>query len=236
MYGDLPLADHLETVAGDDDRGAFGEADAEQVGILLDHGNDVVPAIAGIDVLVDGDLAEEGEAVFVLGFRRHDDFGAGDGAAHQVVALNGGAGRTAADDAAALEDLVEFAEGERVGVGVHDIPLASAVEPDGVGVAQDLGELLGVGDFRIVRVQHEDVGEAALFPGGEDLLLVVDADAAVRVSVAAGGGDDDDLRVESAGLVDECFDDPGAVGGAAALDHQGSFGGSVFGRLREEAS
>ena len=69
MYGDLPFADDFEAVAGDYDRGAFGEADAEEVGILLDYGNDVVPAVAGIDVLIDGDLAEEGEAVFVLGFR-----------------------------------------------------------------------------------------------------------------------------------------------------------------------
>ena len=150
--------------------------------------------------------------------------------------MNGGAGGTAADDAAAFEDFVEFAEGEGVGVGVHDIPLASAVEPDGVGVVQDFGEFLGVGDFGVVRVQHEDVGEAALFPGGEDCLLFVGADGAVGVLVAAGGGDDDDFGVQSAGLVDKCFDDAGAVGGASALDHQGSFGGPVFGRLGEEAS
>ena len=195
MYGDLPFSDYLKTVSGHDDGGAFGEADAKQVGILFDDGDDVVPTIAGVDVLVDGDLAEEGEAVFVFGFRRHDDIGPGDGAAHQVIALNGGAGGTSADDAAALQDLAEFTKGEGVVVGVHDVPLASAVEPDGVGVAQDFGEVFGVGDFRIVRVQHEDVGEAALFPGGEDLLLFIDADAAVGIAVAAGGGDDDDFGV-----------------------------------------
>ena len=97
-------------------------------------------------------------------------FGAGDGAAHQVVALDGRAGGTAADDAAALQDLVEFAERQGVGVGVDDVPLAAAVEPDGVGVAQDLGELFGVGDFRIVRVQHADVVESAFLPRRDDPL------------------------------------------------------------------
>src|SRR6476620_3787413 len=52
MDGDLPLADDLEAVAGDDDGGAFGESDAEEVRVLLNDGDEVVPAIARVDVLV----------------------------------------------------------------------------------------------------------------------------------------------------------------------------------------
>ena len=86
--------------------------------------------------------------------------GPGRVAAHEVLALDRRAGGAAADDAAALEDLVELAVGQRVRVGIDDVPLASAVEPDGVGVAQDFGELLGVGHLRIVRVQHPHVLQA----------------------------------------------------------------------------
>src|SRR5262252_1829583 len=46
--GDLPLAHHLELIALDDDRGALGETDAEELGILPDDGDQIVPAIARV--------------------------------------------------------------------------------------------------------------------------------------------------------------------------------------------
>ena len=58
-------------------------------------------------------------------------------AAHQILPLDRRAGGAAADHAAALEHLVELPIGQRVRVGVDDVPLAAAVEPHGVGVAQD---------------------------------------------------------------------------------------------------
>ena len=66
VYGDLPLSDHFKPISGHHNRGPFRQADSQQIGILLDHRNDVVPAVASIDVLVDRNLAKEGEAVFVL--------------------------------------------------------------------------------------------------------------------------------------------------------------------------
>ena len=108
MNRDLPLAHHFELVALDDDGGAFGEADAEQVRILLDDRNQVVPADARVDVLIDRDLAQELEPLLVIRLFRHHDVRARRVAAHEIVALNRRAGRAAADDAAALEHLVEF--------------------------------------------------------------------------------------------------------------------------------
>jgi hypothetical protein len=131
--------------------------------------------------------------VFVLRFRCHHNFGTGNRPAHQIVALNGGARGTAADDAAALQDLMEFPKSQRVGIRVHDIPLAPTVEPDTVGVAQNLGDLFGIGDFRVVRVQHPHVGEPALLPSGQHLFLFVDPYAPVRVFVAAGRWDHHNL-------------------------------------------
>src|ERR1035438_741947 len=43
VYGNLPLSDHLEPIPIHNDRCAFRQADSEQIGILPDHRNDVVP-------------------------------------------------------------------------------------------------------------------------------------------------------------------------------------------------
>src|SRR5436190_4723197 len=142
--GHLPGAHHFEAVAFHDDRGGLREADAEELRILLDDGNQVIPAVPGVDVLVDRDLAQELEGFLVRWLRRHHHVGAGRVTADQVFPLDRRPGGAAADDAAALEHLVELAIGQRVRIRIDDVPLAAAVEPDGVGVAQDLRELLGV--------------------------------------------------------------------------------------------
>ena len=96
---------------------------------------------------------------------------------------------------------------------------------------QRLHERLGVGDLRIVRVQHPHVLQPALHPRLDDALLVVGADAAVVVPVAAGRRHDDELLVGAAGELDELLDDAGAVRRAAADDHERAFRRAVVGGL-----
>src|SRR5579871_5292346 len=75
--GHFPPAHDFEFVAVDDDGGAFGEAYDEEVGVLFDDGNQVIPAQAGVDVLVDGAVLKVSEPVLVRGFLGHHDVGAG---------------------------------------------------------------------------------------------------------------------------------------------------------------
>jgi hypothetical protein len=152
---------------------------------------------------------------------------------HQVIALDGRSGRAAADHAAALEDPVKLFQREGIGVGVDDVPLPATVEPDGVRIAKHPGELFAVGHLGIVRVQHEDIGRAALFPGGEHLFLFVDPYAAIRSPIAAGGRDHDDLRVQTAWLVDEGLEDACTHIRASTLDDQRPFRRPVFRGLRK---
>ena len=106
--GDLPFADHLKAVTRHNDGRAFRNADSQQLRVLLDQRNNIIPAVACIDVLIDRDLAQEGEAVLVLWLGRHHEVRTRDCSAHQIVALNGGARGTSADHAAALQHLPEF--------------------------------------------------------------------------------------------------------------------------------
>ena len=93
----------------------------------------VLLAMAGEQVLIDGDAAQEPEALFVA-FGHHEGV-AFPGAAHQVRTLNRGAGGTAADHAAALEQGEHLALGAGVEVRVDKTPLAAAFEPDASGAA-----------------------------------------------------------------------------------------------------
>ena len=102
-HGNLPLSDYLKPISSHNDRRAFRKADSKQIGKAFDNRNDVVPAVASIDVLINRGLAEEGETVFVLRFGCHDNLGTGGRPAHQIVALNCCTRRTAADDAATLQ-------------------------------------------------------------------------------------------------------------------------------------
>src|SRR5579862_2145975 len=61
VHGDLEAAEHFEAVAGNDDRGVLGQSDAEQIRHLLDDGNQVIPAVARVDVLVDRRSAQKRE-------------------------------------------------------------------------------------------------------------------------------------------------------------------------------
>src|SRR4051794_22981469 len=56
---DLPGARHLEAILRDHDCGRLREADTEQLRVLLDDRDEIVPAVPRVDVLVDRDLAQE---------------------------------------------------------------------------------------------------------------------------------------------------------------------------------
>ncbi len=57
------LAQHLEgAVRPDPDGGVLVDADAQELGVLEDHRDQPVGALAGDEVLVDDDVAEEAEA------------------------------------------------------------------------------------------------------------------------------------------------------------------------------
>src|ERR1700760_2075283 len=69
--GDALGAVDGEGVAVDCHRGALVEAEAEEIGVRLDDGGEIVLAMANVDVLVDGDVGEEAEADLVAG-SHHD--------------------------------------------------------------------------------------------------------------------------------------------------------------------
>ena len=102
-------------------------------------------------------------------------------------------------------------------------------------VRRTLGELFGIGDLRIVRVQHAHVLEAEPHPRRDDPRLVVGDELALRVPVPAGGRDDDEVLLRPARELDELLVDPGAVEIAAADDDERPFRGSVFGNVRGAA-
>ena len=171
---------------------------------------EVAEPLARDDVLIDRHAAQEAEADLVP--RRHDGRVSGDRAAHQVAAKNGRARRRSADDTASREHFMEGLLGFGAGVRIDDVPLAAAVEPDGLGVAQILHEGFRVRHFRIVRVQHLHVLVAALDPGGNHLIFRVGPDRPVLGPVAARGRHDDDLRVRPAGELGELLHDARALG------------------------
>ena len=88
--------------------------------MFFHDGGHIVLAVADVDMLVDGDVLEEAETDLVAG-RHHDGVVVGVGrAADHVGALHGGSGRAAADGLAAIEDLEELLERERVEIGVGE--------------------------------------------------------------------------------------------------------------------
>lgn len=155
VNGDLARADDFKAVTGDDDGGAFVDADAEEFGFEGDHGDEVVFAMAGDEVLVDRDVAEEAEALFIA-FGHHDGV-AFAGAADEVAALDGGAGAGAGDDAAAGEEVFELALGFGAEVAVDETPLAAAVDEDAAGGAEGGEEGVGVGFGAVFGVELDDV-------------------------------------------------------------------------------
>ena len=94
------------------------EAESEKLGMGLHDRSEIVLAVARINVLVDGDVGKETEADFVAG-RHHDGVVVGIGrATHHVGTLDGGSGRAAANDTAAVEEVKELLESAGVEISI----------------------------------------------------------------------------------------------------------------------
>src|SRR6187200_2086615 len=69
VHRDLEAPEDLEPVAADDDGRVLRQSETQVLGELLHHGNEIVPTVAGVDVLVDGGALQEREAVLVIRLR-----------------------------------------------------------------------------------------------------------------------------------------------------------------------
>ena len=175
-------ADDQEAIALDDDRRRLVEPQAEQPRLRLDDLDQVVLAAPDQQVLVDGHAPEVAEPLLVaLG---HHDLVALAGAADQVRALDGRAGRRAADHPAAGQDALDLALGPRAHVGVDQPPLPAAAEPDAPGRLERGDERLRVGLGPVAGVQHGHVLHAELL--GEPLAGSGSRSSGVRLRWPSG--------------------------------------------------
>ena len=88
MDDDFASADDFKVAALHDNRGAFIQTDAEQVGVCPDDRGEIVLAVARQHMLVNGRVGQEAEPAFVaLG---HQDPVALGCAAHQIGRQDGG--------------------------------------------------------------------------------------------------------------------------------------------------
>ena len=132
--------------------------------------------------------------------------------------LDHGPGRLAANDAAAIEEILDRALGLRIEIGLHESLRHAAEQPDTGGVAQWLDETVGVGRGPVQRVQDRHGFDAkALFhttrePGRH----------ARRPGVEyARGWNDDDVRSRATGKRHEYGSDR-AVHADATLQNEGA--------------
>src|SRR5207248_3262836 len=100
------LADHFKLIAVHHDSGALIDANAQQFGMPGNDWIQVILAVAGENVLVDGGIAQKAEALFVP--RRHHYRVAFRGAPNQIRSLNGSSGRTSTDDASSFQYADQF--------------------------------------------------------------------------------------------------------------------------------
>src|SRR6185437_15956183 len=99
---------------------------------------EVAQSLASDDMLIDADAAQKAESLLVL--RVDDDRVALPSAAHQEAGEDRRTGTRPADHAAARQHVVECLLGLRVGVRVHEVPLAPALEPDTASLGENLRE------------------------------------------------------------------------------------------------
>src|SRR5689334_24744002 len=196
IHEGLVAADDLGGVAADEPGGPFVLRDPEQLRVpRYERVGEIRKALAGDDVLIDGDAPQESEAFLVAG--RHDDRVPLAGAAQQIAGEDRRASRRATDDASAREDIVECLLRLRASVGIDEMPLAAALEPDPACLRDDRREAVAVRELPVDRVQDDDVLRARVLEGARSRPVGwVDA-------IAAGGGDVDDERIRSPGELDE---------------------------------
>src|SRR5262245_20119240 len=102
---DVVSADHPGGRALDNERGAFVDADAQELRVAAHESGHVAVALSLGEMLVDGDTRKKAEAAFVA-VGHHVEISERAAAGH-VLALDGGTGAGAADDAAAAQDVAK---------------------------------------------------------------------------------------------------------------------------------
>src|SRR5579859_2114459 len=121
------LADDLELISMHHDGGAFVDADAEQFRMGSDYRNQIVLAVAGDHMLIDGRVLQQAKT-FHMWRRDHDGVvsigiaGSAGGAAHQKRALDRRSSRTASNYASAGKDSLDFSLGQGAKVGIREPP------------------------------------------------------------------------------------------------------------------
>lgn len=191
----LARPDDPRAISLDDDRRAFVDAEAEQFGMRRDHGLHVFLPVAGDDVLVDRAIAQQGKPFFMpLG--HHDQVALGR-APHHVAALDGGAGGAAADNTPARQHAADFRQGAGAEIRIRKPPLASAVDPDGVGLRQRLDEGGAIGHRAIASVHDGDMpGSGSDEKGLRDVIVA-------PILAGFGRRDNDKVGVHAASEPDE---------------------------------
>jgi hypothetical protein len=144
----LAAAEHAHVAAADHDRGAFVDAEAEVAGAQLQRADQARQALALQEVLV-GDRHRHQVEALAQARRVH---AAGD---HRAC-LDRGAGRAAADDPAARQQRVHLGLEPGAEVGVGDLLLRTAAEPDRRRCLERCAEVLAVGLAAIARVQQRE--------------------------------------------------------------------------------
>src|SRR5256885_7319086 len=106
-------------------------------------------------MLIDGDTAEEAEALLVAG--RHDDRIAFARAAEEIAREDRRSGGRSADDATASQHVMECLLGLGASVRINQMPLPASLEPDTAGTRHYRGEAVAVGELLVDRVEDDDV-------------------------------------------------------------------------------
>src|ERR1019366_10715940 len=220
----LAVADDLGDLALNDNGGRFIEADAEVLRIGLHQRRHVALAFALSEVLVDGDALEEAQAAFVAGIA--DVEVVEDAAPAEVLALDGGAGRGAPDDAAACEDVEH--ERERLGVlvAIDEAPLPATVEPEAGGFLECVEKLLTFDLGKRLPIEQSRLVSAGLPEGGGNRVALFEWRFRRR-------REDNDVRLpRAAGVFDNLLEKSVRHAAAAADDERAFFdnGRLHFGR------
>ncbi len=115
----------------------------------------------------------------------------------QVVALDGGAGGAAGDDAAALQHVEHQLQRLGALVGIHEVPLPAAAEPDARRFRQRLQGFLALHLARVLPNSTVTFGAGFAEDVGDTV--------ARGAGVSQGDGQRDDARLLAAGQIDEAL-------------------------------
>ena len=144
-------------------------------------------------------------------------------ASDKIRALDGRAGRRAADHAAAPEHIFELALGARAHVSVDEPPLPSPAEPDAARRLERRDKFFFIRLGPVSRVQYRRVLDPE--PASERLKMSLDVD---RVGFGRRGNHDD-RRIRPARQSNEPFDRIGILG--ATVDDERAWCGPDLGGL-----